>query len=931
MRAAFHIVGARRVLFAAGVFACAASLAFGETRFIVPGTDSHERLEVEEGYAAGRIVCVPLERDDGLPAGCDMLSAAGVDYPVAWAAGETKKYVSVALPGGIRAGGEVPLALHPESGGDSLTNRIAIVSPVANSLSNPWWVGERTAASLGWGEWTMDVDAATNKASKAGGAAFTLIYFSGVLWCPWCQGLESGVLGTAAFKAWCRRNQVSLAVLDNPRRSATDHVKGDRPYVVSSVPDGAPPTLLRYESGRNNVIGRMVSGASYLSRKGISPIAAEAKLQDNHTLGYRGGAFAAPEAWRTSYPTLILVRKDGMIAGRFNYYAPTTTSFDHDENMARLDDLLRLASGSGEMDNYVSTTTRSLLCGGLSASCTFQINDKTEVFRLASLPAGTVEFRVSGKTADRPVQLSVIRLADGGEQETLATGTDAVVCSFGADEAAPVFLKLVAFAATEKYGADTTFRLDVESAVVEAPEEECSAALYVGFNAAASFSTNVCSVSPSGKIKVKVLSGKMPSGVKLVYDQATKKIVLSGIAKKPGEYHVEYAFEGALDEASSLAFTVKDPAVENSALSKAWKVTLPLLRRREDGLREMGGVLDISAKANNSISAKYASAPSGKIVFFKGRWSSMVGGIAAAELEAKGGETLSVMLAADGQIEARIKADSHSNGYDSGALVANIDGLGAAFGGSYTVALPEAVGNAGSGYLTLSVGNRDGKVKWKGMLANGQSVSGSAVMISGSDGLGVVPVFRATSKWFVSALLAVRPNAGEASTRRAVRLADGTVAVWSVGGAVHDCKAWGSWFGDVDSIARLCLESSISTTLNLWFGDGALSMPLADVNATASTIELARKDASLRLSCRKKDGVFKGAVKFDINGKRMTAKYAGVLIPGWYDCGCEIPDPADSFNIAESVPFAVGTAFYADKTSGDAGRRSVAVQIGEKE
>lgn len=921
-------------LVAAICVAVAASCAGSE--FVVPGTNALERLEVEEGYAAGRVVVVPLKRKPDMPAAEEMLSAGGRDYLVSWEAGETRKYVEVAVPTGLKGGDEVLLELHSEGGGAPQTSRIAVVAPVPNGLANPWWIGERDAEALGWGEWTMDIAAATGKVAATEGDAYTLVYFSGLLWCPWCQGLEKGLLGTDAFKAWCVERKVALVVLDNPRRSTTDHISGDPPYVISTVPDGNPPVLLRYDSGRNSVIDKMVSGASYLSRKGISVQDAEAKLQENHTLGYKGGAFVTPESWRLSYPSMMLLRKDGTVAGRLNRYAPTPTSCDTDENMARLDDFLKLAHTDGLADNYVTTTTRSLKCGERADGCVFQINDTTEAFRLDFIPNGIVKFNVTGKTADRPVKLSVVRL-DNEDQKVLVSGTDAVTCDFSGVEAGAMFLKLTAFEETAKYGKDTTFSLSVESSVSSAAggEADCATVLYTGFEQTVNLSTNACSVPASGSAKIKILSGKMPSGVKLVYDQASKKIVLSGTAKKAGEYHVEYAFEGALDEAASLTFSVKDPAVENPNLSGPRAMTLPLMRQREDGKREMCGVLALSIKANSSLTAKYACTASGKTISFRGRWSSMVGGTATAELVSRSGERLMLDLAANGQIEARIHDARYLDGLDSGVLRVKAGDSLAMFGGTYTVALPATDGGTGTGYLTLSIGGTDGKVKWKGMLANGQSVGGAAYLSKNSDGLGIVPVFRATSKCYVSALLAVRPGARNAFTRRAVRLADGTVAVWAAGGGTHDCKAWGSWFEDVNSFAELCLDCALPTNLLLWFGDGAQtvasSLPSASVVASDSEIALSQRGAALRLSCRKKNGVFKGSAKFALGGRSVTVKYAGVIIPGWYDCGCEIPDPEDLFNIADSMPFAIGTAFYPDRSCEDSGKRSLVVKMGVEE
>ena len=908
---------------ASAMFCIAAVVHCSGAGFLVPGTNHLERLEVEEGYAAERKVAVPLVRANADAVETNVLSASGVEHMVIWETGEKRKVIDVSIPYGLKADDEIPLALR--GGGMQTASRIAVVAPVANSPTNPWWIGERRGEALGWGEWTMDIAAATGKVAATAGKAYTIIYFSGVLWCPWCQGLENGVFKTDAFKAWCITNRVSLVVLDNPRRSTIDHISGDRPYMVSDVPDGKPPTLLRYEGGKNNVIGKMVSGASYLSRKSIPLDAAEAKLQENHTLGYRGGAFAAPEAWRTSYPTLILLKKNGAVAGRLNYYAPTTTEFDANENMARLDDLIRLADGNGEADNYAATTTRSIKCGESTAKCRFQINDRTEVFEIENIPEGAVEFKITNNTADRPILLSVMRVSDDIQDE-IASGTNAVTCTLNGDGEGHLFLKASAFGETVKYGANTAFRADIESTIIvrQDSESECSTMFYAGFNCKMPLSSNVCSIPSSGKVRMKILSGKMPSGVKFAYNAETGGAMFAGVAKKAGEYCVSCSFNGG--DATELSFTVKDPAAENPNLSKAWSATLPLLHRSEVRPNEVAGTITLSAKANNSIAAKYICSATGKPISFKGRWDGITKGTATTELTAKSGERLILALASDGTISATMHDAHYESILESGVCMANTDYACKSFGGTYTVALPEAHDTAGAGYLTLSISADTGMVKWKGMLANGQTINGTSMLSTDLIGIGLVPVFKVTSKCTISALLALRPNAGAASSRRAVRLAEGTEAFWVANGTVHRCKAYGSWYAQPDSIADLCLESSLPTSLQLRIGPH-----LESVTATAMGFDLGSKESGLRLSCKKKDGVFKGAGRLEIGGRSVTVKYAGVIIPGWYDCGCELSDSGDKFPIELSLPFAIGSAYYTDRTDGITTRQNLAVKIGEPE
>ena len=1031
--------------------------------FTVPGTDSHEKLEIEEGYAAGRTAVVPLHRTSGISSGENTLVANGAAYPVAWQKGETKKYIPITISDGLTAGTNISLELLDDNDAVHATSSIAIVQARANSVTNPYWLGERTPETLDWGEWTMDVDCATNKVAAEEGAAYTIVYFSGVLWCPWCQGLESAVLKTDVFQAWCRKNKVALVVLDNPRRSPSDHISGEPPFSVSSVPDGRPPTLLRYESGNNNVIGRTGSGASYMTRKGISVEAAEAKLQQNHTLGYRGGFYAAPEAWRTGYPTMILLRKDGTIAGRLKYYAPTTTSFDTKENMARLDDLLLLANGKGERDNYATTTTRRLACGGEAVGVEAQVNDAVEMFAVTSVPVGTVRFSVEGKPASHDVTLAVIRIADG-KQTTLATGQNVVSYDFGPEETRGIYLKATAFPKTACYGRNTTFGFSIASditlhpGVIEFAEGSpvfvssegtghvalrrqggvsgearvrvvlASAAgtakegqrfvwkdtevvwnegdasdkmvsfglisggsgdiretfvlkltdaraaaigkndtksvevfdtdkptlklanyesiLYAGFDASEGLAAPLYNIPAGNRVAIKKEAGQLPAGVKIVYDETTGIVTLKGVANKPGTYHVSVAFgdktlNTSYGPVAEIAFTVKDPALENPNLSKPQKMTIPLLRAREDGDSEVAGALDFSARASNSITAKYIRTATAARTTFKGVWRSLADGQARAELVAKSGERLMLVLSRDGFIAATVEDANYQEHLTSGSIYADDGRQGAAFDGYYTVALPEladgAEDAAGAGYVTLTAAA--GRVKWKGMLANGQNMAGIAYLGIDSDGLGVVPLIRNNRQSSFSALLVIRPHAGSAQSRRAVRLSDGTIAVWTDGGIPHRCKAWGSWFVKNDSLEALCAASGLATTQQLVLDASAfngssygalLRLPTAVAVFSDSKIALMDSTERLKLSYQGSTGIIKGSTPIAFSGKTITGKLAGVVIPGWYDCGCEMPNPADKFQIIDSMPFMLGSAQYVDRTGNSSVKRSFPLLIQEE-
>ena len=241
-----------------------------------------------------------------------------VEQPLEWEAGEKEKFVRVDIPSagaGFAAGDFVSLYILDSDNTARSTNVIQMVESPANATTNPHWIGDFDEAGLPFGDWTMDLDVATNKVRQANGEAYTMVLFAGALWCPWCKRLDAGVLDTEAFKSFAVEKNAALVLIDNPRRS---------PDAAPTVPNGAPPTLLRYaEAAKDGA-----SGAAYLSRNMISTNVAEAILQRNHNLGYTdlgSGGFRTPGSARVGYPTLFVLCKDGTVAGSLDILYDSVT------------------------------------------------------------------------------------------------------------------------------------------------------------------------------------------------------------------------------------------------------------------------------------------------------------------------------------------------------------------------------------------------------------------------------------------------------------------------------------------------------------------------------------------------------------------------------------------------------------------------------
>jgi len=313
-----------------------------------------------------------------------------------WADGETNRNVFVVNQGHY-TNGTVTLTLKAEGELDQMAV-VAMVAGKAVSTANPRFVGEPFAL----GEWTMDLAAATNRVATTNVTAYTLVLFTGALWCPYCIGFERDVFSTPAFKEFVRTNNIALVEIDNYKR------------------DGSAPTLLRYDvyMGATNDTRNGHSGAGYLSRHGIAVADAEAVIARNMALQ---AAWTLPGATRIGYPTLLLLRKDGSIAGRFsgsyrltdNTVIPGIQSFDLGINMRRLHELLALARDpleAGEERNGHPATTADTLPARGSVAASLRAVDVKDVYILRSAAGLRQSVTVSGPE-NATVQVAVLDAA----------------------------------------------------------------------------------------------------------------------------------------------------------------------------------------------------------------------------------------------------------------------------------------------------------------------------------------------------------------------------------------------------------------------------------------------------------------------------------------------------------------------------------------
>ena len=399
------------------------------------GDTESDRLEAEIGTTTS--VELPLARTNSV-VNTASTNTVIVMYPnnnpaattntIYWASGESETNLTVNIPATMTTpGGQVEIVLLDAAGKAVATSHVTAVSAPENAPANPLWVGEKTADELAWGEWTMDLDTAlskvnaynagTGETTSGNGAsllsaaspkdrAYTLLLLEGALWCPDCKNTDDNLFLQQKFKTWAQENKVALVAIDLP--SADDTAS-------------TAPCLLTTDKGLSYYTMKTASGASYLSRKMIDKDAAADVLDRNWEIAQKLRLPGAPKKNRPPVPSIFVLRNDGTVAGRIEYFggvkSPTDPS-NIDAHIERLNELLRQVDDPVEEANDISgTTTESVGPRTNVVDRTLSFVDAADVYRLD--PEKTVgkrmTFTLSG-AANVNLQLKIV---DRGE--TLAT------------------------------------------------------------------------------------------------------------------------------------------------------------------------------------------------------------------------------------------------------------------------------------------------------------------------------------------------------------------------------------------------------------------------------------------------------------------------------------------------------------------------------
>ncbi len=419
------------------------------------------------------------------------LSAAPTSLNVTWAADQTNQLYKIDNFDTTLyvTNGTVTLSSSTEDG-EVITSADIYCLPAQDAtLGNPLWIGERTAETLEFGEWTMDLDVAKAKAAAADGDAFTLVAIEGSLWCPDCKSTGDYFIDvmdgtTNRFAAWAAANNVALAMIDVPR--FTNETNDCAGY----------PTLLSRKKCKQ-WLGEK-SGLSYLSRKGVSDEDAAKKLTSNRKLVQTditaGGLHTSDDPdYRTWVPNFLMLRKDGSVAARLHYFGktkPPAAGASWDNIIKRFDEMLVIAKATKEGDahyddianNDASTTTQSFKANGGSTSGEISHTDPSDVFRLDGVGGNALQkITVTGESA-ATVTVEFVKLNGEGKAETVGTAasgklSDGVSIEQTFTEAGEFFVKVSCDVGSADFGPENAKEnnfvpFTISGAVVFVPQQK---------------------------------------------------------------------------------------------------------------------------------------------------------------------------------------------------------------------------------------------------------------------------------------------------------------------------------------------------------------------------------------------------------------------------------------------------------------------------
>lgn len=445
-------------------------------------------------------------------------------------------------------------------------------------------------------------------------------------------------------------------------------------------------------------------------------------------------------------------------------------------------------------------------------------------------------------------------------------------------------------------------------------------------------------VAEGAKLALTKLSGAIPTGVtvKLVGSE----VIIAGTPTKAQTCEAVYQISETVNKKKipgrtcRLAFTVTDVAKldpadpgANPAIAKARSFGDMMVV--DDVSRKLTGVLTgLSLPVTGKASAKYKCA-AGTIALSAAAWSDYDpadGTVIARMTAAKTGHAVEVTVPKSGEVTLKLTdpdagegpiAVTPSAAWDAkknpatrwqGAYVLAFDGIDREKTSANALA-------SGSPYATLKMtGSAAGKgtMTYAGVLASGQSFSGSGTLVA--DALGEtseLPIYYRTAKDFFTAVPEIKAGAAV----QAVESSSKALPFWRHVETATDegsfdvgyVQIYGSYY-DVKLTDLTTTVDPDATGHELLAGDPASTLfaPIpVEITAKAVTLDAAAaKPLAAKISFAKATGIVSGSFKtLNSAGKSVSATFKGVILPDWGD-GCPV---------CGGTPWAIGSYWFADQ------------------
>lgn len=482
------------------------------------------------------------------------------------------------------------------------------------------------------------------------------------------------------------------------------------------------------------------------------------------------------------------------------------------------------------------------------------------------------------------------------------------------------------------------------------------------------YSYPVQNVKSDGRVTI-VKDGKLPAGLKVKYDHASKTLRLYG---KPSRAMVsvfslslrERRPEGyAQGQPTTFNVTVADPKAlkpgekgYNAILAsgKSAQTVIPLYTQ-VDGQRLLAATVDLKLSSTGRFTAKYVGAGNEK-QSFSGNISELTDGGAAKAVLAKRAAELSVTIDAKGGLDVAVSGVEDllggANALKGAGRFIAASGF-ADYAGYYTVTLPVEIGeekdvlSTGTGYLTISATassfKRSGAVSVKYYLPNGRTGTVKSYLIPDAfkDDVGdwaLLPLMKTdAADNSLGLTLRIRKNAAKTYERnpQVVLIEKETVGYWLCGEEFTPLNVYGGYYDSKMDLFECCNDSYATSEFSVVISDDRLAkserrgaivaVPQATAVVSADgklTVENAG-DLKATLKVTTRTGLVTG--KFPVlfeDGSRVSATFKGVLLPRWHDCNCAEAD----YPIIER-PFVSGSAVFTDKVGGKSTKRGFSVDL----